>query len=105
RVSEPVMQGGCYGDVTGRSVKRDGEASLIRIDSGHEDNRNGRGRSFGRESRGYATWCRDDVHRRVCEIGSQYRQPTTVAVPPAVFDRHVATFGIAGFSEPFAESC
>src|SRR5262249_39960656 len=101
---KPCIQGGGSGDVTARSVEADDEASLYRIDSDLEHNRNCRGRSFGSESRGYAARCRDDVHRPAYEISRQLRQPTVFAVCPAVLDRHVAALDIAGFSEPFPES-
>src|SRR5262245_18195466 len=101
---KPRIQGGNSGHVTAGSVEADDEASLDRIDSDHEHNRNCRGRSFGSESRGYAARSRDEAHRPAYEISRQLRQPAVFAMRPAVLDRHVAALDVPSFTEPFAES-
>jgi hypothetical protein len=91
------------GDVAAGPVEAGAEASLDRIDANRVHDRNGRGRGFGRKSRGDAARGHDDGHRTADQISHQFRQPIACAMPPAVFDRDIAALGIAGLSEPLCE--
>src|SRR5262249_17993388 len=81
------------------------ETSLDRIEAAAEDDRNGRGRGFGRECRRCEVWRDDDGYPAADQIGRQFRQPIIVIVRPEVFDGHVLALDIASFAEPFSECC
>ena len=76
---------------------------LDRIVAGHEHDRNRRGRRLGREC------CRGSPPATITatlaanQIGRQRRQPIKSILCPAVFDRNVLTFDIAGFIQASAE--
>src|SRR5262249_23611426 len=93
------------GDVAARLVEAGDETSLDRIEAAAEDDRNGRGRGFGRECRRYEVWRDDDGYPAADQIGRQFRQPIIVIVRPEVFDGHVLALDIASFAEPFSECC
>jgi hypothetical protein len=91
------------GDVAARSVEARNETVLNRVIAGPEDDRNGRGRGLGGESR-RAPRCDNDGHSTADQIGRQFLQPfCSRAVCEAVFDGHVPAFDKAGFAQPFAE--
>src|SRR5262249_25423402 len=60
---KPKIHGADTGDVTAGSIETDDQASLNRIVTSREHNRNGRGRGFRRKSRSSAARCHDDSHR------------------------------------------
>jgi len=64
-----------------------------------ERNRNGLGRSFGRECRSRAPGHRDHAHLTTDQIGGQLRHPIEVAFTPAIFERHVLALDVSGFRE------
>jgi hypothetical protein len=71
-----------------------------------EDDRNGRGRGFGRECRRYEVWRDDDGHPAANQIGRQFRQPIILTVRPPIFDRNVLALDKTGFSKraPWSEN-
>src|SRR5439155_10826384 len=69
----------------------------------HKDDRDRRGRSFRRYCRRGAAARRDYVNLAADEISGQCGQPIVVALCPAVFDRHILSLGVAGFTQPLAE--
>src|SRR5262245_58083217 len=101
----PISTEADTGDVAARLVEAGDETSLDRIEAAAEDDRNGRGRGFGRECRRYEVWRDDDGYPAADQIGRQFRQPIIVIVRPEVFDGHVLALDIASFAEPFSECC
>ena len=97
------IHGADTGDVAARPVEAGDETSLDRVAAGAEDDRNCRGRGFGRECRWHAARCGDDGHPAADQIGRQFRQSIVLTLCPAVFDRDVLAFDVAGFAQPFAE--
>ena len=89
-----------------RIAARPGEAGdktkPDRVLADAEDDRDGRGCSFGR-ARGHEAGRGDDGHLSVNQIGHQRRQAIVLALQPMVLDRHVLAFDVAGFVEAFAE--
>jgi hypothetical protein len=72
------------------------------VTTGHEDDRNCRGRRFCRECRDIGE--RDDNgHLTANQIAYQYRQTMVLIFCPAIIDRHVTAFGIASFAEALVE--
>ena len=47
----------------------------------------------------------DDSDRAACKLSSHRRQPTVLAIRPAVFDRQVAAFGKGCFLQALAQAC
>src|SRR5262249_55543203 len=68
-----------------------------------EDDRNRRGRCLGRQCRRSATRRGNHGYLTTDEIGRQWPQSIVLAVRPAIFDRHVAAFDIAGFAQTLVE--
>jgi hypothetical protein len=91
------------GDVTARPVEAGDQPERDRVAADHEHDRNRRGRRFGRADRRGAGGRDDGGDPPVDQIGRQCRQPIVLAVRVAVFDRHVAAFGMTGFAQAFAE--
>ena len=67
-----------------------------------EDDRNRRGRRLGRQRR-CAAGRGNHGHLTANQIGRQCRQSIVLTLRPAIFDRHVAAFDIAGFAQALAE--
>ena len=81
---------GLAAGVTDEPMLRAGdETDLDRIDGRAEDDRNGRGRSLGRERPLRAAWCCDDRHPAPDQISRQFRQPIVLILRPAILDRSV----------------
>ena len=81
---------------------RPGEAGdktkLDRVVADAEDDRDRRGRSFGRERGGCAAGRGDDGHTTADQVGHQRRQAIVLALQPVVLDRHVLALDVAGFA-------
>src|SRR4029077_4887669 len=99
------VQGAETRDIAAWTVEAGDKTNFDRIRPDAEDDRNGRGRGFGRKCRRRAARCGDYGHSAVYQIGGQFRQASVVIVPKAKFDRHVAALGKTGFAEALTESC
>src|SRR4051794_30192424 len=93
------VQGAETRDIAARTVEAGYQTDFDRIRPDAEDDRNGRGRGFGRKCRNRAARCGDYGHPAVYQISGQFRQPSVVIVPKAKFDRHVAALGETCFAE------
>jgi hypothetical protein len=85
-------------DVATRSVKAGDKPQLHRVRGHFENNRNGRGRRFGREGCG-RRGCGDYFHLTTNQISHHCGQSINLALCPAVFDRHVAAFDVTSFAQ------
>ena len=90
----------------GRVAARPGEAGdktkLDRVFADTEDDRDRRGRGFGRDRSG-AHGRGDHGHTTADQVSHQRRQAIVLALQPVVLDRHVLALDIAGFAKSFAE--
>ena len=68
-----------------------------------EDDRDGRGRSFGRERSRREHGRGNHGHLSADQIGYQRRYAIEVPLQPVVLNRHVLAFDVAGLVETFAE--
>jgi len=59
--------------------------------------------AFGRECRRIAAGRGDQINTASHEIDGQRWQPVIVTVGPAIFDRYVLPFDVAGFFEALME--
>jgi putative tryptophan/tyrosine transport system substrate-binding protein len=82
------------GGVSARPIQTGDETHCDRVSADGEDDRDGRGRGFGRKRR-WRTGRRGHGHPPTDQIGGQVRQPIILSRRPAEFDRHVLTFDIA----------
>src|SRR5262249_32605843 len=69
------------------------------------DDRNSHGRLHCGHCRPHSADGRNDLDAIANELGRQARQPSIIAVGPAVLDRQIAAFAIAGLIEPPAIIC
>jgi hypothetical protein len=76
---------------------------IRRVGADNEDNRDRRGRLFCRQCRWRPATRRDHVDLATDEIRGQRRQLIIVALGPAVFDRYVLFFEVAGLAQSSAE--
>src|SRR5262249_5500543 len=84
------------------SVEAGDQAGCDRIDSRRKNDRNSRGRCLGRQCCRRA--CRrQHGHRAQDQIGCQGRKSVVMIIRPAVFDRHILAFDVAGFGEAAVE--
>ena len=74
-----------------------------RINAGDEDDRNGRGGSFGREHPKDVTGLGDYGDLLMDQIGRQCRQPIVLLIRPAIFDGDIPTLDKARFAQTLAE--
>jgi hypothetical protein len=89
--------------VAARPVEARNEANLDRVGTRCENDRDGRGRGLsGDRRRGAAGRC-DHGHLAADEIGCERWQSVASTLGPAVFDRDIPAFDIAGFVETLAE--
>ena len=89
------------GHVAARPGEAGDKAEFDRVVGDAEDDRNGRGRSLGRERRRGAAGAAITATCRRDQLGRQRRQSVVLALGLAVFDRHVLALDIAGlFSSP-----
>ena len=89
-------------DVAARPVQAGDEAKLDRVGAQFEDDRNSRGRRLCRERRRSAGRG-NHGHLTMNQIGHHRRQPITLILRPAVFDRDVLALDVAGFAQPLAK--
>jgi hypothetical protein len=79
------------------------EAELHRVDTGVEDDRDGRGCRLGGKRRGRAGR-NNPGHPAVDQIGRQCRQSVILAVCKTIFDRHVLAFDVAGLLQALSDA-
>ena len=91
------------GQVSARPGKASDEAKLDRVFADAEDDRDRRGRSFGRKRSRVAGWRGDNGHATADEVGHERRKAIELALQPMVLHRHVLALDVAGFVEAFAE--
>jgi hypothetical protein len=89
-----------------RIAARPGETSdqtqLDRVFANAKDDRDRRGRSFGRK-RTTSVGRGDHGHATADQIGNERRPAVELALQPMVLDHHVLALNVAGFVEAFAE--
>src|SRR5262249_6508678 len=90
------------GGVTPWPTQAVDESNRDRVSGRSKYNRNRRGRSLGRQRRRSAGRGHHD-HSTTTQIGRQHRQPVILAVCPAILDRHVLAFDVAGFVQAAME--
>src|SRR5262249_13938652 len=90
-------------DVSARPVEARNQADLHWIGRVREDNWNFCGGRFRRECGGGATSGRDNRYLALNQIGSQGWQAIELIVCPAIFDRNILAFGIAGLLQTLPE--
>jgi hypothetical protein len=78
------------GQITARPVVAGNEAELHRVAARGEDDRDGRGRCFGRQCRLRAAPGDDHSNPALHQIGRQRRQSIEVIISPAILGRKVA---------------
>src|SRR5262249_23986424 len=86
-------------DVAARSGEARDKAKSDRLGRYLEYDRTRRGRCLARQCRRSATRRGNHGYLTTDEIGRQWPQSIVLAVRPAIFDRHVAAFDIAGFAQ------
>src|SRR6516165_7226439 len=91
------------GCVAARSIEALGETNCNRVTASREDNRNGRGRSFGRKCRGRAAWRGDHGHPAANQISCQFGKPIDLSRRPAEFDGDILALNKASFVQALAE--
>jgi hypothetical protein len=91
------------GDVAAGPIEAGDETGLDRIRARGEHDRNGCGRGLRSKRCRRTDWRDDDGDATTDQIRRQFRQLTVFIVRPAVFDRHVLAFDIAGFVQTLAE--
>ena len=77
--------------------------SSNRVGAQFKDDRNGRGRRLCRQRRRSAGRG-NHGHLTMNQISRHRRQPIILVLRPAIFDRDVAAFDVAGFAQPFEKS-
>jgi hypothetical protein len=90
-------------EIAARSVQTGDEPESDRITADEEDDRNGRGRGFGRERPKDLIGRGDHGDLSTDQIGCQHRQPIVLLLRPAIFDRDIPALDIAGFSQALEE--
>jgi hypothetical protein len=91
------------GDVAARPIEAGNKTKLDRVSANAKNDRNRRGRCFGRKWHCRAARRGDDGHPAADQIGRQFRQPIDFIVRQAVFDRHVLALNIANFAQALTE--
>src|SRR5262245_54177437 len=94
---------GHTGEIGTRSIQASDKPECDRINAGDEDDRNGRGRSFGREHSKDVTGLGDYGDLLMDQIGRQRRQPMVLLLRPAILDGDIPTFDKAGFAQALAK--
>ena len=109
-VQEPQPLGHNFSDEkidAGRIAARPGKAGdqtqLDRVFADAEDDRDRRGRSFGRKCSSSKAGRGDHGHATADEVSHERRQAIVLALQPVVLDHHVLALDVAGFVEAFAE--
>ena len=79
------------------------KAELHRVVADAEDDRGGRGRSFGHLGSIVAGWRGDDRHATTHEVRHERRKAIELALQPVVLHRYVLALEVAGFIQALAE--
>ena len=79
------------------------KTKLDRVVGDAEHDRDGQGRSFGRNRGSGVPGRRNHGHTTADQVSHQRRQAIILAVKPVVLDLYVLAFDVAGFTEPSAE--
>ena len=90
------------GNVPARSIEAGNKCNLDGIGANHEDDRNGCARCLRSTCHRSGT-CKDHSRFALDQIGYQRRQPTVIALRPAVFDRHALSLDKAGLGQSLLE--
>jgi hypothetical protein len=90
------------GRIAARPRKAGNKTHPHRVLADAEDDRDRRGRSFGRK-RGSIGERGDHGHATAHEIGHERRQAIVLAIQPVVLNHYVLALDVAGFAEAFAE--
>ena len=90
-------------EVAAGAAEAGSEAELHRVDTGVEDDRDGRGCRLGGKRRGRAGR-NNPGHPAVDQIGRQRRQSVILAVCKTIFDRHVLAFDVAGLFQALSDA-
>src|SRR5262245_14060784 len=90
-------------DVTTRPVEIGDKTRLDRVAADTEDDRDGRGRGFGRQSRRCACWRGDNGDLAAGQVGRHRRQTIVSTFRPAVCDSDVLALDITGLAQPLKE--
>src|SRR4051812_12566105 len=91
------------GQIAARASNTGDEAVLYRVDANKADDRDYRGRLFGREDRTLAALCYDDIDVTRDEFGRSAWQPIVIGGSPAIFDRNVPALNVAAFGQPLTK--
>ena len=91
------------GRVAARPGKAGDKTQLDRVFADAEDDRDRRGRSFGRKRSRIAAGRGDNGDATADEVGHERRQAIVLALQPVVLHRHVLALDVAGFAEAFTE--
>src|SRR5262245_45224753 len=89
--------------IAARPVKAGDETQLDRVLPGRKNNRDCRGRRFGRERSGSAAGRGDDGDAAADKISHDRGYALEAAVQPMVLDRDGLTLDVAGFIEAFTK--
>ena len=96
--AELCNHGADSGDVVARAIVAGDEARLHRVLPHRENDRDRGGRGLGRLRGCGADRRYDDRHLTAHEVGCQLGHTSSVVMGPAIFDRDVAAFDVAGIS-------
>ena len=86
------------GHVAARPVEAGDQARPDRVSAAIEDDRDRRGRRFGRQSGAEAAGRGNHGHLAADQFGRQRRQSIALPVRPTVLDRDILALDIAGFA-------
>src|SRR5262249_24769003 len=89
-------------EVTARSIEAGDEALLDRIEAGREDDRNRRCCRLGHRGRRNGAYG-NHRHLTANQVGRECGQSIIVTLCPAIFDRNVLAFDVAGLLQTLAE--
>ena len=89
--------------VSARPGEAGDETELDRVFADAEDDRDRRGRSFGRKRSRVAGWRGDNGHATTHEFSHERRKAIELALQPVVLHRYVLALEVAGFVEALAE--
>jgi hypothetical protein len=99
-VKLPIQERGA-GDIAARTVEAGNETQLNRVITDAKDDRNCRGRSFGRDRSRRAAGCRNHRHLASDQISGKFRQSIVFTLCKAGVDREIAALDKAHFAQPF----
>ena len=89
--------------VSARPGEAGDKTELDRVFADAEDDRDRRGRRFGRKRSKVAGWRGDNGHATAHEISHERRKAIELALQPVVLHRYVLALDVAGFVEALAE--